>query len=303
MPDNESDISIRLRIIDPKGQFLGGTVDIDFKHLTLSDHKEVKGADASRVIDVRGLRRTPQGNYQVTVTPTDIFLPTSQFATIPVSGFASVDFSIDKERRTPPSCPPPLHCPPPAVPDKFDEATLASTLSVRLAGAPANGALPSAPPGDKVIWVDAGDEVLVHLDSLQTRMLDGTLLVSVDLETDQTGRSPLIAAFALTSDPNDPAGLVATTDEYPRGHGELAARWGRTLQSSLWASLLSIAQDHAAERSAAPQTIVVRPGSLRLQAGDPTRVNPGTTVPLSSPPPLPHNVVGHADEKGEEHER
>jgi hypothetical protein len=284
MPKNESDISIRLKIVDPKGLFLGGTVDIDFKHLTLSDHQEVKGADASKGIDVGGLLRTPQGNYQVTVTPTDIFLPTSQFVTIPASGFVSVELSIDKASSTPACPPPPPFCPPPAIPDSFNEATLASILSVRLAGTPASGALPSAPPGGKVIWVDAGDEVMVHLDSLQTRMLDGTLLVSVDLETDQTGRSPLIAAFALTNDPNDPAGLVATTDEYPRGHGQLAARWGRTLQASLWAAVLAIAQDHAAERSGTAQTIVVQLGSLQLKAGDPLQINPGP----APPPPPPH---------------
>jgi len=51
-----------------------------------------------------------------------------------------------------------------------------------------------------VIWVDGGDEVLVHLESVQAKMLDGgVLLVSVDLETDQTGRTPLIVRLALAN--------------------------------------------------------------------------------------------------------
>jgi hypothetical protein len=39
--------------------------------------------------------------------------------------------------------------------------------------------------------VDAADEVLVHLDSIQVRFLDRMIVVSVDLETDQTSRAPL----------------------------------------------------------------------------------------------------------------
>ena len=39
--------------------------------------------------------------YQVTVTPTDVFKPTSQFLTIPASGFNTVDFVIDKGTAQP----------------------------------------------------------------------------------------------------------------------------------------------------------------------------------------------------------
>jgi len=44
--------------------------------------------------------------------------------------------------------PPGPECPPPPIPQQFDEATLASTLAVRLVGAPADGsrAAPAATP-------------------------------------------------------------------------------------------------------------------------------------------------------------
>jgi hypothetical protein len=159
------------------------------------------------------------------------------------------------------------HPPPPPhqIPDQFNEPALASTLSLRLAGTPADGSLaPSgtAPP-QKVVWVDGGDEVLVHLDSTQVRILDKLLLFSVDLETDQTGRTPLVVALAM-GDPADPAGLVVTTDQYPRGNGLLAARWGKSLQAALWASLLGLAKDHANERGLAPRGIGVVAGQLSL---------------------------------------
>ncbi|MGA9965992.1 MAG: hypothetical protein WBQ10_12400 [Terriglobales bacterium] len=178
-------------------------------------------------------------------------------------------------RRLPPSPPPP---PPYKIPDQFNEAALASTLSLRLAGTPADGS--QMPVGAvapmKVIWVDKGDEVLVHLDSTQVRLLDGTLLFSVDLETDQTGRSPLVVTFAMGG-ANDPAGLVATTDEYPRGNGPLAARWGKGLQAALWASVLGLAQDHATERGLAARGIALAPGQLTLQPTAPLSASAALT--------------------------
>lgn len=177
---------------------------------------------------------------------------------------------LRRRRPTPPS-PPPPPCPPPKVPDDFDEPTLSATLGVRLAGTPADGSLrfdPSVPPPRKVIWVEAGDEAVVHLDSTKVRMLDRTLLVSVDLETDQTGRTPLVVVLAL-GNPGDPAGLVATTDDLPRGNGLLAARWGRALQASVWATLLSMAREHALERDQAPRGISIAAGRLSFHAGAP----------------------------------
>ncbi len=164
--------------------------------------------------------------------------------------------------------PPP---PPPStykVPDNFGEAELPGALSVRLMGTPANGVPPSGPTAapSAVIWVNGSNEVLVHLDSTQVRILDGMLLVSVDLETDQTGRTPLICSFAL-SNSADAAGLLATTDEYPRGDGLLASCWGQQLQQAVWSSILSLANDHADERALSPRGLVAIAGKFSLSAG------------------------------------
>lgn len=164
------------------------------------------------------------------------------------------------------------------IPDNFNPDSLARELSLRIAGMPADGRVAATPALGAVIWIDAGSEVLAHLDSIQTRLLKGTLLVSIDLETDQTGRSPLIVALHLSADPNDPAGLVATTDDYPRGDGRLASRWGRPLQAAVWASLLSLAQDHAAQRSGAPRAITVTEGGLTMQAGSPLSFIPQPAI-------------------------
>jgi hypothetical protein len=96
MPDIISDISMRIRVLNPQRQPLGGTVDIELKQYDSGQIVNVKGADASKDIDVSGLQRTPPGVYQVTVTPTDVFKPTAQFVTVPPSNFNVAEFIIDK---------------------------------------------------------------------------------------------------------------------------------------------------------------------------------------------------------------
>jgi len=152
------------------------------------------------------------------------------------------------------------------IPDSFNEQSLAAALSQRLAGSSAIGTSIPATGAQAVIWVDRGDEVLVHLDSVRTKINAGMLLVSVDLETDQTGRASLVVVLAM-GNASDPAGLLATTDDLPRGNGMLAARWGKTLQNAVCGSLLAVASAHASERLAAPVGISAAAGVLQFHAG------------------------------------
>ena len=140
-----------------------------------------------------------------------------------------------------------------------------------MSGTPADGSTPPSSAPAKVVWVQKGDEVLVHLDSMQIRIADNTLLVSIDLETDQSGRTPLVVPFALGTS-GDLAGLIAVTDDIPRGNGLLAARWGKAVQSAAWSSLLALARDHATERDAAPHSITLAGGQLHLHAAPPIRL-------------------------------
>lgn len=96
MSKPDADTSIRLRILNPQRKPLGGTVDLEFRRQSTGEPVTVKKADASKDIDVRGLRRAPQGFYQLTVTPTDVFKPVSQFVNIPPRGFNTLEIVIDK---------------------------------------------------------------------------------------------------------------------------------------------------------------------------------------------------------------
>ena len=64
----------------------------------------------------------------------------------------------------------------PENPDQLNETTLAAAISRRLAGSSAaNGTTPPAAAQKAVIWVDRGDEVLIHLDSVRVKIADRTL--------------------------------------------------------------------------------------------------------------------------------
>jgi hypothetical protein len=108
-----------------------------------------------------------------------------------------------------------------------------------------------------VVWVDAGDEVLVHMESLTTQITGQCVLISIDLETDQTGRTPLVVAFSLGHD--DKGALIAATDEFPRGNGLLAARWGVQVQ-------------HSTQQGASPAGLTIQKGVLKLHTGAPLKI-------------------------------
>jgi hypothetical protein len=260
--------SLRLILVTSTGEPLGEEVEIRLTNKNVTDNRAVK-AVASKPILLADLQAFPNGLYEVEVLPAT-FEPQSRFVNITTDEPAELCIVFHgRPKQT--DYPPPPACPPPKIPDQLNEPALTSNLTVRLAGTPADGSPTPAQAPQKVIWVDQGDEVLVHLDSMRARILDGTVLVSVDLETDQTGRTPLVVAFAVGR-ANDPAGLVAVTDEFPRGNGVLASRWGRALQAAAWASLLAIAADHASERASAPRGIAASGGVLSLEAGPALKV-------------------------------
>jgi len=150
--------------------------------------------------------------------------------------------------------------------DTLDERTLRGLIQRALAGNADLAAVPAS-RDRAVVWDDSGDQTLVHLDSVVLRLLANSLVVSVDLETVETGRAPLIVVFAFGTE-RDPAGLVATTDALARGNAMLAARWGRVLQETIWAALIGEAQAHADERGKVPLSMHVAKGGLRFSVAE-----------------------------------
>ena len=129
------------------------------------------------------------------------------------------------------------------IAQRMDEPAMAAAIARRLAppsSLPVKGF--GFPPA--VVWTDAGDDILLHLNSLKVVMRSGLIVVSVDLECDQTGRESLVMPFSVAAS-GDQAGLLAVTEDLPRGNGLLVGRWGKLLQDAVWSALLAIVQDYA----------------------------------------------------------
>ena len=102
-----------------------------------------------------------------------------------------------------------------------------------------------APRSRAVIWSDAGDEVLLHADTLRIETTGGVLVASAELEAEEIGRERISVAFALGID--DAGGLVGATQASAQGAGVLCARWGETFEHAVLAALhelIALAQRH-----------------------------------------------------------
>ena len=180
----------------------------------------------------------------------------------------------DWDDRSPGGC---THGIPPEVPAKLDPRPLATALRPILAGTPADVSTAAVGTPSTVIWVDGGHEVVAHLDSLTARVLDGAVIFWMDLESDQTGRAPVLVRFAVPGGTDD-AGLVVATDEVAGGHPLLAARWGAAVQDAAWSALLTLAQEHASASGQAPAGISAVAGALRLHLEAPVNLTAPVTA-------------------------
>lgn len=152
------------------------------------------------------------------------------------------------------------------LPQRLSEPVLAAALARRLAPESARPSGFASPPA--VVWIDRGDEVLVHLPDLRVALRDKLIAVSLDLETDQTGRKTLLMPFAVGGI-RDQAGLLAATEELPRGDGLLVARWGRIVQDAVWGALLQVVDDYATRLGKLPFGFTAYDRVLSLRAAKP----------------------------------
>ncbi|HXU63489.1 MAG TPA: hypothetical protein VN962_17445 [Polyangia bacterium] len=90
----------------------------------------------------------------------------------------------------------------------------------------------------RVIWADAGDEVLVLLDQLKVDVVRGAIAIVAPLQADDLPVEQVVTRFVLGLDAE--GHLTGTTDASPLTGGPLAARWGAALQGALWGALVAL---------------------------------------------------------------
>jgi hypothetical protein len=129
----------------------------------------------------------------------------------------------------------------------------AQALAHHLAGdnQDAPGSAPAA-----VVWASQGSEVVLHLDSLAVQLTPGHLRVSLDCETNETGRVSQEVHLAL-ADPSEEPNFCATAGLAPHGDPRLANRWVPVLQNAVWATVIRGAGPGARGVAADEGTLIV----------------------------------------------
>jgi hypothetical protein len=121
----------------------------------------------------------------------------------------------------------------------------------------------------EVIWSDGGAQLLLYAAKLRAITQGNVLIVTVDTESAEFGIAPLIVRFVFGSE-QQPAFLVAATDETALGHPQVAARWGDLFRDVIWAAFARLAEVSAAGQT--PAGLRLSPAGLELTTHQPVPV-------------------------------
>jgi hypothetical protein len=121
----------------------------------------------------------------------------------------------------------------------------------------------------EVIWSDGGAQILLYAAKLRAITQGNVLIVAVDTESVEFGVAPLIVRFVFGSE-QEPAFLVAATDETALGHPQVAARWGDLFREVIWAAFARLAEVSAAGKT--PAGLRLSPAGLELTTDEPVSV-------------------------------
>lgn len=93
--------------------------------------------------------------------------------------------------------------------------------------------------GPRVVWVDAGDEVVVDFDATRVALTPGMVLVGLSLATDAHAPATVSVPVAIGT-PERITGLHAVTPRVPEGPVDLVTRWGRAVVAAVWSALVDV---------------------------------------------------------------
>jgi hypothetical protein len=90
-----------------------------------------------------------------------------------------------------------------------------------------------------VLWHQGENWVVIFIDSVKARLLDGWMVCNVDLQSDATGRQTLQVVFLLGK-PGDVSGpnAASTINAVSLQAAQFANQWGEELQRVLWDAVL-----------------------------------------------------------------
>jgi hypothetical protein len=141
---------------------------------------------------------------------------------------------------------------------------------VSVAAASAAG-IPAGTRSDTVVWTLGGSELLVIVAKVQVRLDRGIVVVIIPVSCDQTPGAEIEVGFAVGDD-SRPAGMLAVTEERPRGPAAVVEIWGEALTGFAWQIMLSVttglagATGEDVDRAPlVPVAVTASPNGLRVQ--------------------------------------
>lgn len=96
----------------------------------------------------------------------------------------------------------------------------------------------SGAPTNRIVWHQRGARLLIHVESLTVRAVDGWLLCNLDAQTDEVGRETLQFIFFLGRKADAGPHGAATINAPTHGAAQIADRWGPDLLRVLWEAIL-----------------------------------------------------------------
>ncbi len=90
-----------------------------------------------------------------------------------------------------------------------------------------------------VLWREGDRQLLVYPTRVTAQFAVGVVAVSIPVFCDQVGEAVVHVTFVV-GDPTQPAGLLAATEERPRGPAVVVDAWGDNLVAFAWHVLLEV---------------------------------------------------------------
>ena len=97
---------------------------------------------------------------------------------------------------------------------------------------------------ERVVWVEAGDEVVVELAKTRVAVRTGAVVVGLPLQADDGVAGEVTVPLAVGT-PERITGLLAVTPRAPGGLAALVLRWGDAVVAAAWGALIDVVTEVA----------------------------------------------------------
>lgn len=137
---------------------------------------------------------------------------------------------------------------------------------------------PGAARDAAVLWREGDLELLVQPAGVTARFATGVVVVTIPVSCDQTGAAQVHVTFVV-GDQKRPAGMLAATEQRPRGPAVIVDAWGDNLVAYAWHIVVEVITNVAGAAGRDLDGSRLVPVGLAV-SGDEVRVTPMARHPF-----------------------